>query len=332
MKIFLDPKSLDALSMRKLNAVLLALVGGIAIASMGLFRWYTAEYSHALIDFALSGLLLSVVIWIRSGRYTALALSVFALLGTLGASAVLRSFGSETLGWVYMTQVSAFLVTSARQAVVIGAIPWVVGLLSPLAFIAPLSHMTFLLTSALILMFSYVAATRSERQQVLLATQATHDPLTNAGNRRLFEKELERAVAQQLRGHSAFGLAVIDLDHFKEINDKFGHSAGDRVLIELVQLMTGNLRGPDRVFRIGGEEFAVLFPDTEPDMLKLTLQRLHRIVSGKLIGPNGAVYVSMGGASLKAGESGSAWLHRADMALYAAKNGGRNKIEMAEDH
>jgi len=311
------------------TATILVTISSLAIGAMGVLRWRNGEFAHAWADFGVVALIILGLIWLWRGQSPKTALMGFSAANSAVCAVVAHIYGSDCLGWVYLVQITNFFVVPPKFALAAGFMPWLVVGVSNAPFSSEIGRSSFLLTSLLVLVFSYLAAHRNQMQQALLATQATHDPLTNAGNRRLMEQELERALAQHARGNSEFGLAVIDIDHFKQVNDSFGHAEGDAVLIRLVKLIQGNLRGPDRLFRIGGEEFAVLFPDTDPVMLSLTLKRLHRLLSGQLHSPGSPMYVSIGGASLHKDESASSWLRRADVALYQAKNEGRDRIVMA---
>lgn len=311
------------------TATILVTISSLAIGAMGLLRWRNGEYAHAWANFGVVALIILGLIWLWRGQSPRAALIGFASSNSAVCAVVAHIYGSDCLGWVYLVQITNFFVAPPKFALAAGFLPWVVVGLSSAPFTGPIGRSSFLLTSLLVLLFSYLAAYRNQMQQALLAAQATHDPLTNAGNRRLLEQELDRALALHARGGSEFGLAVIDIDHFKQVNDSFGHAEGDAVLIRLVKLVQSNLRGPDRLFRIGGEEFAVLFPDTDSIMLSLTLKRLHRLISGQLQSAGGPMYVSIGGASLHKDESASSWLRRADVVLYQAKNDGRDRIVMA---
>src|SRR5699024_2925974 len=134
-------------------------------------------------------------------------------------------------------------------------------------------------------------------------------------NRRLMQHDLEKAVAERRRGRQPAALMLLDLDHFKRINDRFGHEAGDRVLAEFVQALGAELRTEDGLYRLGGEEFVVLLRGVDPESVEASLGELHRRLSGKVQGPGGPLHFSAGAAVLKDGENWSKWLARADRAL-----------------
>ena len=158
------------------------------------------------------------------------------------------------------------------------------------------------------------------------------DPLTGLANRREFDHALNRELATAGRHGRALCLALVDLDHFKRINDLFGHSSGDRVLVRTAQLFTEHFRAGDLVARIGGEEFGLLLPDCDlPDAVQ-RCERLRQAFAGldwQGIAPELQPTLSVG-VSCWQGETASRLLARADAALYAAKRGGRNRTHAEE--
>jgi two-component system, cell cycle response regulator len=163
---------------------------------------------------------------------------------------------------------------------------------------------------------------------------ATRDALTGLLNRRAFDAVLSGEVDRARRLGRPLALVVLDLDHFKAVNDTRGHPAGDAVLSAVARVLEAGVRSIDKVARLGGEEFAVLLMETDaPDAL-VVARRLVEAVRGRPVGlaEGGelAVTVSAGVAGLAGyGESGAALLTSADKALYAAKHGGRNRAVLA---
>jgi len=163
---------------------------------------------------------------------------------------------------------------------------------------------------------------------------ADHDFLTGALSRRAFFPLAECAHAQARAGGGGLGLLLLDVDHFKRINDTHGHAVGDQVLRELVQQTQGVIRQVDASARLGGEEFAVLLPGVGPAAALAVAERLRAALDRSLyLGPATipvAYTVSIGVALLQPDESLAALMARADAALYAAKAGGRNRVASAE--
>lgn len=167
------------------------------------------------------------------------------------------------------------------------------------------------------------------------------DPLTSLYNRRFFERRLREELDRWARRHdSALVGMLVDVDHFKQINDRYGHPAGDRALQGVARLLAHELRGSDVLARYGGEEFVLLMPDTSMDQGLAIAERLRMLVEQMAAtGPSNRqdvrVTVSIGLACLTPGttqkiKDPGAWLlHQADAALYRAKQGGRNRVVCA---
>lgn len=167
------------------------------------------------------------------------------------------------------------------------------------------------------------------------ARLATTDGLTGLYNRRYFEQALEFECDRAQRANRPLGLLMIDVDHFKRFNDRFGHPAGDAVLRAVAAALVGGLRRTDILARVGGEEFAAILPEEDPGAVGVAAERLRRVVeqSPQLRFEGAAlpgIRVSIGGASLAAEQlSPRALMRAADDALRLAKRAGRNRSQVA---
>lgn len=166
---------------------------------------------------------------------------------------------------------------------------------------------------------------------------AVLDPLTGLYNRRYAMAHANRLSARAAAKGREYGVVLLDIDRFKCINDTHGHATGDAVLVEIADRMRNNLRAVDMVARIGGEEFLVMMPEASPEDVLATAQRLCDCMRGQPIPVPGhtrhlSVTVSVGVAMGAAGERPEAVIDRADGALYAAKNAGRNTVTFSNAH
>jgi diguanylate cyclase (GGDEF)-like protein len=172
----------------------------------------------------------------------------------------------------------------------------------------------------------------------VLELTARTDPLTGAGNRRRLDEDLRAVRADIQRSGFSCGLIEIDLDRFKAINDVLGHAAGDDVLCKVVEAIQGSFRATDAIYRLGGEEFAVVLSMPTIDGLATACERLRRVVLDLAIPhpanePSGLVTISMGGSMIGAADladSDDAWFERIDRALYTAKREGRNRVVLVD--
>lgn len=158
-----------------------------------------------------------------------------------------------------------------------------------------------------------------------LERRATTDSLTGAWNRAHYDQIVEIELNRSARYRQPVSLILFDIDHFKHINDSFGHDAGDAVLRELSRLAGDGIRSTDMLFRWGGEEFVVLTPTTGYRGASALAETLRRMVERHAFPAAGALTVSLGIAEHADGEGALDWFRRADTALYEAKHGGRNR-------
>ncbi|MCP5162143.1 MAG: diguanylate cyclase [Hahellaceae bacterium] len=172
------------------------------------------------------------------------------------------------------------------------------------------------------------------RQRKLLEELANLDGLTNIANRRCFENCLAKEWGRAKRNRTPLSLAMIDVDHFKQYNDNYGHGGGDMVLRTVAKALKHALKRPsDKVARYGGEEFVILLPDTDEkgafELMKALRQAIQALEVAHAFSPTSPVLtISIGGATLTPGEHVEpiALVNRADEALYCAKEAGRNQV------
>lgn len=171
--------------------------------------------------------------------------------------------------------------------------------------------------------------------QEILREQAIHDPLTGLLNRRAIVDHLESEISRAQRENIPFSLVMLDLDHFKSVNDTFGHMAGDAVLRQTAIRMTQVLRDYDSVGRYGGEEFLLIMPNCDTETATKLAERIReRIASNRMDTSEGMINVnaSLGVVSIPAGRviAADQVIAAADAALYRAKAAGRNRVEMGQ--
>ncbi len=248
------------------------------------------------------------------------------VVGGIWAIGVSAQFAA--LFWVYPGVLMLFFLVPPLAAITLGvtavagaaALSWQeLGGTEGLPFFV----ITNVLTGVLGFMVSQQAHRRIGRWQAL----SLLDPLTGVGNRRLMEVECAQAFGG---ARSAGALAVLDLDHFKSINDHHGHDVGDAVLRDVAAVMSAVLRKTDRLYRLGGEEFVLWLAPGEAEAAAAVLERLRQMVRQRVRAGDTPVTFSAGLATHQPGESWQACLARADAALYRAKRAGRDRVCLAD--
>ncbi len=167
---------------------------------------------------------------------------------------------------------------------------------------------------------------RKQREEQMIALSLT-DPLTGVANRRLMAQALTLEVTRAERTGGKFCACMVDIDHFKSVNDVHGHGTGDNVLVAFGELLRRHTRQTDIVARFGGEEFVILLPHTSLEYAIATADRIREAFAACRVEPlTDAVTASFGVVELIEGEQADALLRRADRALYEAKEAGRNRV------
>lgn len=234
-----------------------------------------------------------------------------------------------------MTKTRAWLAVAALWAfyVLLFALMWFVDPLQPISSNALLGVFLFNLT-VVFSMFSYLAlfyVSTVGNAQRKLRRMATTDSLTTLFNRRHMIELAEKEIARSERNQGSLAFLLLDIDHFKQFNDRYGHEVGDRVLIRVSEVVAGVLRLQDALGRWGGEEFLVMLPEADVQDALLIAERIRAAVEmdhWECGGVTLSVTLSVGLSQYRPGEGLSAVIARADLALYQGKEGGRNRVEM----
>ncbi|MCF6211634.1 MAG: diguanylate cyclase [Gammaproteobacteria bacterium] len=172
----------------------------------------------------------------------------------------------------------------------------------------------------------------TQQQKDRLRVAASTDSLTGLANHDAIIAELEMALTEIAQGEHTVAVVMADLDHFKDVNDTYGHLAGDKVLTEVSRRLRAALRGFDRVGRYGGEEFLLILHNATPTSMKHVTERVRKHITDnpvKLPELSLKVTMSMGVTMIRSGETAEDAIARADTALYAAKKAGRDRIVVA---
>lgn len=231
---------------------------------------------------------------------------------------------------LYPLLVALPILLKTRWAVLLGVLSGLVA--APLVF-TQYDHTTAMVIGAsmgltwLVSAWLVYAVTEQSRH---LKDMAITDPLTGAYNRRYLELQLEQVLETWTRYQRPASVLLIDIDHFKRINDKFGHGVGDTAIKNLVEVISRNIRNVDTLCRYGGEEFVVLLAETPLSKARPVAEKLRAAVENTRVVPEVGMTISVGVCDVSVADGVDHWLNLADAALYLAKRNGRNRVELAE--
>ncbi|MEX2123235.1 MAG: GGDEF domain-containing protein [Woeseia sp.] len=320
--------------MRKLSVeaflpLALSTVAVVGVLPFAVIRFANGDWMMASIDiliitgFAFLGV---SVLRPRRVRFASISIAILCVVGVL-TTVYIR--GEQQIFWAYPALLAVFYLAKPGEAVLIATLA-IIALVPALVpkmdgITLTTTFVTLIATSA----FAYAFAFLSRGQRDQLAQLARKDPLTGAGNRRALDEKLMEACATQLRSNIPSSLVLIDIDNFKEINDEFGHAAGDQILVRLTEIIELRIRVTDSLYRIGGEEFVVVIEGQTKDKARRMAEQLRTLVEANELAPEGSVTISLGVAELSPGESPGDWMRRADLALYESKRSGRNQTSLA---
>lgn len=293
------------------------------------WRIFIPALALLLMGSALSNLLLDD----QSVRYLISSLTVGSLFV---ASALVMTPRKITL---YPARALYALVSSLHGLFLLGR-PWLfqlgdAGLFSRDGLIAVSQFVALESIVAIVLMALCIIMLSSEQMMLELKHIAERDALTGVFNRRAFLTLLRKTAAQLERLHKPLSILLVDLDHFKRINDNAGHKTGDKALRHFIHIAQGCIREGDVIGRIGGEEFAIFLPTADLAEAHVVAQRLRGSLEAHPLAYKHSrigITASIGIASKLPNESAEAALHRADKAMYRAKRNGRNRVETADDN
>jgi diguanylate cyclase (GGDEF)-like protein len=321
----------DALAAHRHGICLrLSRLGALALLPFTLLHLVNANWIVFAVNLVLSSVMAANAWSLQRGRGPAMPFWVLCCLMIGGVFASVRLQGSYGVLWAYPALFMFFFVLPRRQAMALALV--LLGVTTATATVSlgmPLALRLLMSMGFTLVMIHTVLNVVGELQRALVE-QAITDPLTGAYNRRHLQARLGERVAPSAGADIDHALLLIDIDHFKRINDQHGHDAGDAVLCRLVAAVDARKRAGDLLFRTGGEEFVLLLPHTAPEAALHVAEDLRVRLSQAELLPGATLTVSIGVSALTSGQTAAAWIKAADTALYEAKRQGRNRVVVAE--
>ncbi len=309
--------------------LILCAAAALGVAPFAVMRWLAADWAIAIIDtvivLAFAGLG-AYAYRTRRIRSASLLIAVLCVGGTL---ITVQMRGPHQVYWAYPSLMTCFYLLRPREALALTLAMAAVLAVQLVGIVEPLRAAAVTVTILLTTAFAFAFSILNNRQQDEFLRLATLDPLTGVGNRRAFLAKLSEVIAHFERTSMPSSLVLLDIDHFKRINDLHGHAAGDEILRRIAHRIESRVRLTDGLFRIGGEEFVVIAAGEPLDGARQLAEQLRETVETNEPVPGIPVTVSIGVAEIRRDESHEDWLDRADEAMYSAKRSGRNMVRVA---
>jgi len=313
---------------RELILISLSVAFALGVFPFIFLRISNNEWGHAVFNTVLFVVFVFNAVYVYKTRKEHIARIIFALTVVMGMFIGFYINGKGELMWSYPALVALFFTVRARVAAIfcLICISWAAYILYPLMELFEFE--TYLFTVSFTCMAVFIFANITQQQHQALTRLSRRDPLTNLRNRRAFDERLDDVIGSVRDGQQT-NLILFDIDHFKRFNDEFGHSVGDEVLCKLGHVVCKRLRKTDKIYRIGGEEFAIVLANTNNEEAKGVASDIREIVEKTSIINDRVITISLGVAEYYENESKDSWFKRCDEALYLAKDSGRNNLKLA---
>ena len=315
--------------------IFLAGAGSIGLVPMSIYRFLEGSVLVGAIDLV-AAVAFAAIAWavVAKGAVRSASIFMAALaIGTAVTTVTIR--GGYQIMWMFPATVALFYLLKPREAAITATVASL--LVSPRVIeLAEIGHRvvfagSLLVTVLLSIAFAFLVL---ERTRALEATSLV-DSLTGIGNRRALDEARENEIKQSQRSGMSFVLLMIDIDFFKSVNDRYGHSVGDIVLKGVASCLSSEVRPADSCYRAGGEEFVVIAHGVQLSVARLMAERLRAAISEATHEPGHksdsfSVTASFGLAEYRPPETRDQLYRRADKALYIAKDNGRNQLHFFE--
>lgn len=305
-------------------------IGGIAVFIFSILQITREDYLTGLISLIGVTYFVLVICTLKKRQHYLWQGRGFALIVPITIFNTLNLHPEYGIYWVYVGIISFFLLLEFKDACI-----------SVVLFDAGVFYLTYLhfdlsaelriyASILIVTVFSALISLLINRLLRTLSRLINHDSLTDALNRHTFHCSINETIYAYKRFQTPSSLFIFDLDFFKKVNDLYGHLKGDEVLVTVAKTIQNRLRDSDKLFRYGGEEFAVLLAHTnEEDAFKLA-EELRSLVEQQNYNIEQPVTISGGVSSVRESDNAQDWIARCDKALYKAKSSGRNRVVTAK--
>ncbi|HPI95463.1 MAG TPA: GGDEF domain-containing protein [Gammaproteobacteria bacterium] len=319
-------KNKDQRSPQSKMLLTLSMGTAIGILPFAIYRMIHNDWSVAILDIIVSFFMLGIYSYVYQTDKVKNAGVVLVISALLANVISFHLKGISQVYWVYPAMMFAYFITQPLRAVLINSIMLLFYIPKLVVTHESVSTATVIITIIVTNIFAYLFASGLRKQEKKLIKLASEDYLTGAGNRRSLSNHLENLHAVLKNHDKTASIMLIDLDHFKNVNDMYGHIKGDDVLVTISNNLRTFCNECSKLFRFGGEEFLLVCQNVDIDFAFDKAEELREYIKRQNIVEGIELTISIGVAEYIKEESISDWIHRVDLALYQAKNEGRDRV------
>ena len=304
-----------------------SLAGLILIFPFSFHNLYQGKYLSGVSSLLVLLIFLVDAIAMRVGKKPPIPPSIVCIPIIFGIGITIKNLGFIVAVWIYPAIILFFFILPRNQANIIGILTVIVVTLTAHYYEYDIQVTSRIFASSLLtLIFINILFGFINQLNDKLQNAAIIDDLTGVYNRRHLQTTLKNVFNYKKRYSTTYSLLSLDIDHFKLINDEYGHFVGDDVLRKFTRVLQESLRKVDSIFRVGGEEFTILLPEADLQQAARVAEKIRDKISNELQLYNKTITVSIGAGELKDEESMDDLLKRCDKAMYKAKQQGRNRV------
>lgn len=297
------------------------------VLPFSVYRLINGDYVMASIDLIIAvGLfVIFVQAWYSlKVQYLNVMIVAFFMLASLG---IIYFKTSEMIFWAYPAIIVTYFLLSPINAAFLNCL--YIGTVVSFSLVSNSTPAGFYPTLLLVGVFGFIFSIRSEKQTEKLTKLVSEDSLTGIKNRRSFDEKIVEILALNKRSPSPVCLLLLDLDHFKKVNDTHGHKQGDKVLRNFAQTVKSIIRNTDYFYRFGGEEFVIVATNSTLRNTGMLANNIREAIKSNSKLSEFKVTVSIGVSEIKETDNADSWFRRTDLALYQAKESGRDRVFIA---
>jgi len=299
------------------------------IIPFAIFRFINNDWYVAILDIVVAIGMLALYFYVYFTDDVKNASLVLILLALIANVTSFYIKGISQINWIYPAMLCAYYVMSPMKGMIVNFIMLSFYIPKLISLLEVVDIATVLFTVLVTNIIAYVFASGLRSQEIELKKLASEDYLTRTENRRALNDKM-KSIYKTLKNHDKVAsIILLDLDHFKKVNDKYGHIKGDEVLVRIADLLFCYFTKNSFIYRYGGEEFLILCLDKTKEEANLMADEFRKNVKNSLINDEVDLTISLGVAEYIKEESVDDWIHRVDLALYQAKNEGRDRVVQA---